>query len=43
MQVEQVFTDSYALRDRKIQLGSGTKKTPCTTLRLVENPIVIYT
>lgn len=36
IQVEQVFTDSYALRDRKIQLGSGTKKTPFITLRLVE-------
>ena len=34
--VEQVFTDSYALKDRLIRLGSGTKKTPFVTLRLVE-------
>ncbi len=34
--VEQVFTDSYALKDRLIRLGSGTKKTPSVTLRLVE-------
>jgi Transposase DDE domain len=27
IKVEQVFTDSYGLRDRKIRLGSGTKKT----------------
>lgn len=36
IQVEQVFTDSYAVRDRKIRLGSGTKKTPYIILRLVE-------
>lgn len=36
IKVEQVFTDSYALRDRKIRLGSGTKKTPFITLRLIE-------
>ncbi|MBE9130189.1 MULTISPECIES: IS4 family transposase [unclassified Coleofasciculus] len=36
IQVEQVFTDSYALRDRIIRLGSGTKKTPFVTLRLIE-------
>ena len=34
--VEQVFTDSYALKDRLIRLGSGTKKNPFVTLRLVE-------
>jgi Transposase DDE domain len=34
--VEQAFTDSFALRDRLIRLGSGTKKTPFITLRLVE-------
>jgi hypothetical protein len=28
IQVEQVFTDSYALRDRMIRLGAGTKNTP---------------
>lgn len=31
-----MFTDSYELRDRKIRLGSGTKKTPFITLRLIE-------
>lgn len=31
IQVEQVFTDSYALRDRKIRLGPGTKTTPFIT------------
>jgi hypothetical protein len=25
--VEQVFTDSFSLRDRLVRLGSGTKKT----------------
>lgn len=33
IKVEQVFTDSYGLRDRKIRLGSGTNKTPFITLR----------
>ncbi len=36
IQVEQFFSDSYALRDRKVRLGSGTQKTPFITLRLVE-------
>jgi len=36
IKVEQVFTDSYALRDRKISLGSGTKATPFIVLRLIE-------
>ena len=36
IKIEQVFTDSYGLRDRKIRLGSGTNKTPFITLRLVE-------
>ncbi len=36
IKVEQVFTDSYALRDRKVRLGAGTKKTPFITLRLIE-------
>lgn len=36
IQVEQVFTDSYGVRDCKIRLGSGTPKTPYVTLRLVE-------
>lgn len=34
--VEQVFTNSYALRDRRVRLGSGTAKTPYITLRLIE-------
>ena len=34
--MQQVFTDSYALRYRNICLGSGTKKTPFITLRLIE-------
>lgn len=36
IKVEQVFTDSYNLRDRLRRLGSGTKNTPFITLRLVE-------
>lgn len=36
IQVEQVFTDSYALRDRRIRLGTGTKRTSFITLRLIE-------
>lgn len=36
IKVEQVFTDSYGLRDRQIRLGSGTNKTPFITLRLIE-------
>ncbi len=36
IEYQQVFTDSYALRDRLIKIGSGTKKTPFVTLRLIE-------
>ncbi len=36
VQVEQTLTKSYALRDSVIRLGSGTKKTPFITLRLIE-------
>ncbi len=44
IEYQHVFTDSYALRaprsgslrDRLIQIGSGTKKTPYVTLRLIE-------
>ncbi len=36
IQIEEVFTNGYSLRDRKIRLGSGTEKTPYITLRLVE-------
>lgn len=35
IEYQQVFTDGYALRDRLIQIGSGTKKTPVVTLRLI--------
>ncbi len=36
IKVEQVFTDSYGIRDRLIRMGSGTKRTPFVTLRLIE-------
>jgi hypothetical protein len=36
IQVEKVFSDSYSLRDRLIRLGSGTKRTPYITVRLIE-------
>ena len=36
IQVEEVFIDNYGLRDRRVRLGSGTKKTPFITLRLIE-------
>jgi hypothetical protein len=36
IKVEQVFTNSYELRDSRIRLGSGTSKTPFITLRLIE-------
>ena len=36
LKVEQVFTDSYALRDRQIRLEAGTQKIPFVTLRLIE-------
>ena len=36
IKVEKVFTNSYGIRDRLIRLGSGTKKTPFVTLRLIE-------
>ena len=35
-QVQQVFTQSYALRDQQIQMGYGTTKQPYVTLRLIE-------
>jgi len=34
--IEQVFTDSYGFRDRKISMGYGTKKTTFISLRLIE-------
>ena len=33
---EQVLTPSYDIKDRIIKIGSGTKKTPIVTVRLVE-------
>jgi Transposase DDE domain len=36
IEYHQVFTNSYTLRDRLVKLGSGTKKTPIVTLRLIE-------
>ena len=36
IKVQKVFSESYGLRDRLIRLGSGTKKTPFVTLRLIE-------
>ena len=36
IQVEEVFTNSYGLRDRRVRLGSGTKTTPFITLRLIK-------
>jgi Transposase DDE domain len=36
IEYQKVFTDSYALRDRLVKIGSGTKKTPTVTLRLIE-------
>ena len=35
-QIEEVFSQSYALKDRKVLLGYGTEKTPFVTLRLIE-------
>lgn len=36
IKVEKVFTDSYSIRARLIHLGSGTKRTPYVTVRLIE-------
>ena len=36
IEYQTVFTDSYTLRDRLVKIGSGTKKTPIVTLRLIE-------
>jgi hypothetical protein len=36
IEYQQVFTDSYTLRDHLVKIGSGTKKTPIITLRLIE-------
>jgi hypothetical protein len=36
LKIEKVFTDSYSIRDRLVRLGSGTKRTPYITVRLIE-------
>lgn len=36
IEYQTTFTDSYGLRDRLVKIGSGTKKTPVVTLRLIE-------
>ena len=36
IEYQQVFTDGHTLRDRLVKIGSGTKKTPIVTLRLIE-------
>jgi IS4 transposase len=36
VECQQVFSDGYGLRDKLIRLGSGTKKTPCVVVRLIE-------
>ncbi len=36
LQIQEVFSNSYDLRDRLIRLGSGKNNTPIITLRLVE-------
>ncbi|MGH2414033.1 MAG: transposase, partial [Microcystaceae cyanobacterium] len=36
IEYQKVFTNGYTLRDRLIKIGSGTKKTPIVTLRLIE-------
>ncbi len=36
VQLQQVFTKSYDLRDSLVRLGSGTARTPFITLRLIE-------
>lgn len=35
-QVEQVFSQSHDLRDRRVRMGNGTEKRPFITLRLIE-------
>jgi hypothetical protein len=36
IQVKQVFTKNYDMKDSLVRLGSGTAKTPFITLRLIE-------
>jgi Transposase DDE domain len=36
LQVQQVLTNSYSIRDRVVRMGAGTDKMPYVTLRLVE-------
>jgi Transposase DDE domain len=35
-QIQQIFTDSYSIRDRLIRIVSGTEKAPYVTLGLIE-------
>jgi Transposase DDE domain len=35
-QVQKIFTESYGIQDRLIQMGSGSEKSPYINLRLVE-------
>jgi hypothetical protein len=36
IEVQTTLTDGYGLRDCVVKIGSGTKKTPVVTLRLIE-------
>jgi hypothetical protein len=36
LEINQILTDSYSIRDRLVRMGSGTQKTPYITVRLVE-------
>ena len=36
MKLKDFYGDGYGLRDRLVKVGSGTKKTPSVTLRLIE-------
>jgi Transposase DDE domain len=36
LEIKQILTDSYSIRDRLVRMGSGTQKTPYITVRLVE-------
>ena len=36
IKIEQVHTNSYALKDSRVRLGSGSAKTPYITLGLIE-------
>lgn len=36
LEIKQILTDTYSIRDRLVRMGSGTEKTPYITVRLVE-------